>query len=196
MTNPRFKLYAAAALAIIVLTLTGAWYLWKPAPKVPEAAAPEQRQADDSLVLAKVPDRNAKPAHKIPKGTKLERTTTVTVTPTAGPTPDGKCPDVTVDLSLVRNPDHTRRVIASSPDGRITKGIDIPVEDAEPPPKEKLWAVGVTMDPFRVGTDSVKSLGAFLDRDVGPWRTGAQIHQVKVRGADGWGAQVKVGIRF
>lgn len=194
--NPRFKFYASAALAIMALTLAGAWYIWKPAPKVPEVAAPEQRQSDGSLVLQKMPNRDAKPAHKIPKGAKLERTASVTVAPAAGPDQDGKCPDVTVDLSLVRNADHTRRVIASSPDGKITKGIDIPVEDAEPPPKEKPWAAGITIDPFRAGTDPIKSLGAFLDRDIGPWRTGAQVHQISVNSERGWGAQLKVGLRF
>lgn len=197
MKAPR-KVWIAAALALIAITLTGAWFLWgSPAPKVPETAAPEKRQSDGSVVLQKMPDRTAKPAHKIPKGTTLERTTSVTVTPEKGPDPTtGKCPEVTVDLSLVRNPDHTRRVIASSPDGKISKGIDIPVEDAEPPPKERPWAIGITADPLRIGTEPAKAIGGFIDRDLGPWRTGLQVHQEKIGNERGWGAQVKVGIRF
>jgi hypothetical protein len=40
------------------------------------------------------------------------------------------CPPVTVELSLVRMPDKTGRVIASSPDGKILTGIDIPLQSA------------------------------------------------------------------
>ena len=37
-------------------------------------------------------------------------------------------PPVTVDLSLVREKDGSKRVVASSPDGAIVSGLDIPIE--------------------------------------------------------------------
>lgn len=42
----------------------------------------------------------------------------------------GACPPVRVDLSLVRMKDKTRRVLASSPDGSVVGGIDVPIESA------------------------------------------------------------------
>ena len=94
------------------------------------------------------------------------------------------CPPVTVDLSLVRMPDKTRRVIASSPDGKILSGIDVPisapVESAARP-----WAAGILIT-------SERKLGAFLDRDVGPFRFGVESFQTPT----GWGAAARAGIRF
>lgn len=95
-----------------------------------------------------------KPAQEIPKGAKVERIVEVTVDPTGKPSsglnlgavlggrqapstpgdrsPRGSavmaCPPVTVDLSLVRMPDKTQRVLASSPDGSVVGGIDVPVD--------------------------------------------------------------------
>jgi hypothetical protein len=47
----------------------------------------------------------------------------------AGP----RCPQVTVDLSLVRMPDQTRRVIASSPNGAVVGGLDVPIDNPKLP---------------------------------------------------------------
>lgn len=79
-----------------------------------------------------------------------------------------RCPAVTVDLTLIRMPDQTRRVVASSPDGLVVGGVDVPVESATVP-KVLRWSAGVTYDP---GT---KHYGAALARDVGPLRLGGII---------------------
>lgn len=47
----------------------------------------------------------------------------------AGP----RCPQVTVDLSLVRMPDQTRRVVASSPNGSVVGGLDVPIDNPKLP---------------------------------------------------------------
>lgn len=47
----------------------------------------------------------------------------------AGP----RCPQVTVDLSLVRMPDQTRRVVASSPNGTVVGGLDVPIDNPKLP---------------------------------------------------------------
>ena len=47
----------------------------------------------------------------------------------AGP----RCPQVEVDLSLVRMPDQTRRVVASSPNGAVVGGLDVPIENPKLP---------------------------------------------------------------
>jgi len=42
------------------------------------------------------------------------------------------CPALTIDLALIRLKDQTRRVIASSPDGSIVGGLDVPIETPAP----------------------------------------------------------------
>lgn len=99
-----------------------------------------------------------KPAQEIPKGAKVERIVQVTVDPNGKPSsgrngepvsggvqrptdPEKRaatassgaaCPPITVDLSLVRMPDKSQRVLASSPDGSVVGGIDVPVQDPAP----------------------------------------------------------------
>lgn len=101
-----------------------------------------------------------KPAQEIPKGAKVERIVQVTVQPKAvelpaglpggrptiagavGEAPEGHsaqpCPPVTIDLSLVRMPDKTQRVLASSPDGSVIGGIDVPIQ-AQAIPRIQRW---------------------------------------------------------
>lgn len=201
---PLLKKYGLyVVVAVVVLSL--AWQLWKPKPPVPEVYAVAAHQADGSVVLEKKPDPSAKPVHEIPKGAKVERVVKVTVQPkmqaskpatqaNSGSREDMAkvepipCPPVTVDLSLVRMPDETRRVIASSPDGEIIGGVDIPVEAAQPTASEKLWATGAVYNPFK------QTYGGFVDRDLGPFRLGAQVNQASGQGGiETWG---KVGLRF
>lgn len=42
------------------------------------------------------------------------------------------CAPVTVDLSLIQLKDKTQRVIASSPDGKVVGGLDVPVTETTP----------------------------------------------------------------
>ncbi len=110
-------------------------YLW-PAATVVETAEPEQRQADGSLALGRAPDANAKPKNQIPTGGKAERTIRVDVQP-----PRADCPICTVDLTLVRMPDDTRRVVASSPTGTVIGGLDVPILPIVLD-RPKVWAAG------------------------------------------------------
>lgn len=50
------------------------------------------------------------------------------------------CPPVRVDLSLIRLKDKSQRVLASSPDGQVVGGIDVPMETAKFP-KVLRWSV-------------------------------------------------------
>lgn len=190
----RSKLILAgvAGLVVIGLTLTAAWYLWgRGAAKVPDSKPAEAvSQADGSVVLEKKPDPARKPVHKTPPGSVVEREVSTTVEPYGPPDLSGLCPKVTVNLSLVRNPDKTKRVVASSPDGKVVGGLDVPVDDAIPPPAPKLWAAG--------GAYSSKGeAGAFLDRDLGWSRLGVQLNEVKEGGSRaGWEGWIKAGIRF
>lgn len=201
-----WKLYLALAVGLALLVAWGCWELWKPTPRRPEVYHPAVAQSDGSVVLETKPDPTAKPKQVIPKGAKVERTASVTVQPTATITPPvvhggyynysssqpvaaTPCPPVTVDLSLVRMPDQSRRVVASSPDGAVVGGVDIPVEDAAPPPAPKLWAAGIAVDPLR------RTGGVFVDRDLGFLRLGAQLNQRELGGLPDqlW---IKAGIRW
>lgn len=139
-----------------------------------------------------------KPRHIIPRGAKLEREMSVTVKPKARPfdnkTSCPPCPPVTVDMSLVKMPDNTRRVIASSPDGDVVGGLDIPIEPGKPP-DEKKWAVGLT-----ASVTSGMGFGVFVDRDMGPFRVGAEVNNIYSTNQGvrlgGIQAVIKAGIRF
>lgn len=99
-----------------------------------------------------------------------------------------ECPPVDLELTLVKMPDDTRRVIVSSDNGEIT-GIDIPVESAKPTPETKKWAVGAVIDPFK------QTYGAFIDRDIAFMRVGAEVVQ-RNQGDMPNMFIVKAGIRF
>ena len=193
------RLYFIGIVALIVLGIALGWYFFRTEPPKPETYAPAEAQADGSKVLERKPQANAKPAHKVPKGATVERIVKLEVksepvnAPSALQTGAGKaeapattdCPPVQVDLSLVRLPDESRRVIASSPNGEIVGGVDIPVESAAPY-KELKWAAGLTANPLE------RTLGGFIDRDLGPLRLGAEINQIK----DGYDLRLKAGVRF
>lgn len=208
-----WKLYAVLGVLAALLVMWGCWEMWgKPAPKVPEVYKPAIAQTDGSVVLEKKPDPGAVVKQQLPPGAKVERMASVTVQPRAatrvavpvaqpasnpvaqvqGPFfnySTAPCPPVTVDLSLVRMPDKTRRVIASSPDGAVVGGVDIPVDDAAPAPAPRLWAAGIAADPLRrIG-------GVFVDRDLGFLRLGVQVNQRELGGLPDqlW---VKAGIRW
>jgi len=193
-------------LALVAIALTVAWQMWKPNPPIQETYHAPTVQKDGSTIIEVKPDAKAKPAHITPKGGTVERVVKVVVKPRKSSqvkparTPDigiptseqnqvVECPPVTVDLSLVRLPDESKRVIASSPDGEIISSVDIPVESARPVPKENVWAVGVVADPFK------HTMGGFVDRDFG-W-SGRFASLVQRNNGDipnqVW---VKVGVRF
>lgn len=199
MTVPIFEpihkvlIIIAAALGIAV-----GWMAHSPVKAVHEAAAPAQRQADGSLVLARAEGTTTPPdaPHALPKGAKEERRVQVVVQPQRGvishvqdiaptmtkgdsmsllrdaPHPGTMdscdCPPVIVDLSLVRMPDKTRRVVASSPDGVVLSGVDIPVE---PIPEVRMprW----TLSALAVADLEGIRPGAMLQRCLGPVVLGA-----------------------
>lgn len=204
----RLILGAVLAAAIAVGGAAFGWWLHSPnnAVAVHEAAVPAQLQADGSLVLARAEATKAPPAppHALPAGSKEERRVEVVVQPARGVvTPaTGKdslvadhladagkivdscdCPPVTVDLSLVRTPDKTRRVIASSPDGKILSGLDIPIESTTvvAPPRWTLSGILLgDCDGLRPGAlfqhrRSHLSMGAGVYTDPGMRRPGALV---------------------
>lgn len=205
--------YALLVVLIIgvALGLTVGWKLWSPKPPIQEVSAPGVIQSDGSHILPKQPDADAKPAHQVPKGSVVERVVYVEVQPKPVPKPPDSepvpghevppvlwtPPKVRLDLTLIRNPDGTRRVIASSPDGEVVGGMDVPVEAAPAPPKVLRSALGLryAVNPW----GNTKSLVGH--RDFGWLRVGAEVGKVTLNMPSGGtltGAEVGVSalIRF
>jgi hypothetical protein len=141
--------------------------------------AASQSQADGSLVLGVKPAASAPadavPKQAIPKGATVERVISATIKPrsvlkipTAGAesAPAAtECPPVRVDLSMIREGDQ-RRIIASSPDGDVVAGLDVPLE-AGTIPISHPWSAGLSY-----GTD--RTPGVYVERDLGRIRVGAE----------------------
>lgn len=153
------------------------FYLSLPEP-VQETWQPSIRQADRSLILERKPNPKAKPKQPVPSGARAERVGSVTVQPeTAGP--------VTVDWSLLKLTDNTRRIVASSPDGEVIGGVDVPVDSpiADEPNK---WAIGVA--------GSSSAAGVWLTRDVGRIRVLLMQSAVQPRPGHGLEAHTFIGV--
>lgn len=194
------QLAALCGLFLLVGTVLGLWagfVLYRPGPVAVEVPAAAVMQNDKSVVLERAPDATAKPAHQVPAGAKVERIVRVKVRgkPAALPAPASAetvesadaadCPPVDVDLSLVKMPDETRRVVVSAGEGEVLGGVDIPVSTAVPKPPPLMWAAGISYSSDRRG-------GVWVDRDVGPFRSGLEI----VQGDSGVTGILRIGIRF
>lgn len=179
---------AGIALAALALGIGAGWYLSRPVPVV-EAAKPAETQADGSKLIERTATQpKARPKQIIPKGATVERIAAVTVQSTARPAPDQPCPPVTVDMTLIREDDGSKRVIASSPDGQIVAGLDVPVETL-PTPEARPWAVGVSVDPVR------QAGGVWVERDIGRVRLGVEVNQQRA-GSLAPGVVVRAGWVF
>ena len=102
--------------------------------------------------------------------------------------PDGKmgvCPKVSVDLSLVRESNGMKRVVASSPDGQIVGAVDIPVETAAPI-EDHPWAVGASYNPTN------QTGGIWVERDIGRIRVGVDLNQSRPNLAAPMGTEVRI----
>lgn len=203
----------ALALGVVAGLMLG-WKLYRPKPAPKEVAAPVIHQADGSTVLERKPEAKPEPRHELPQGSKLERQVSLEVLPST-PTVDRAIPTsgslkpvetdhfvqsgkmvtpIHIDLSLVKMQDGTQRVVASSTNGTIVGGLDIPVEPSKPEPKPLKWTAGALWNP------SESTYGAFITRGVGPFVVGAQVYQQRLPVQIGGGTKVEgmiaVGIRW
>jgi hypothetical protein len=190
------------------------WKLWSPKAPVVETYAPEVKQPDGSVILERkpmTPTEANKVVHlpQLPKGAKVEREVEVVVQPDqpAGPVsprPSGSdvsaeparppCPPVRIDLALVKMPDDSRRVIASSPDGKVVGGVDIPTLPDAPAPRVTKWAAGGV---YGVASGGGRSMGAFIHRDLAFIRAGAEVtHDTFTNLPGQWSARAMIGVRF
>ena len=168
--TPKLIIQIAIGIALLVAAYLLGVKTSAPEPEV-ISAAPQVAQSDGSIVIERKPEaKPAKPPHKIPKGATEERRVNLKLKPDAFVTDDGcKCDPapVSVNLSLVRD-DLGRRVVASSTGGQIVGALDVPIEPALMPPEPHPWAAGLSY-----GHD--KSAGAWIERDLGRIRVGAEV---------------------
>ncbi|HBG31019.1 MAG TPA: hypothetical protein DDW98_10375 [Gammaproteobacteria bacterium] len=194
------KLAACGVLWLLSMAVAGvAGFMVCHSTQAPEVIepAPEVRQADGSVVLERDPEPASEPApHTIPRGHVEERRISVQVQPDVSTNrtnldaaPTCECRPVRVDLSLARDTEGGRRVIASSPDGRVLGGLDVPIVQTMlvTPPK---WSAGISYDPFD-GTP-----GAWIERDYGRIRVGADLYQERNAIASGLAVRVRIGWTF
>lgn len=197
-----------------LLGLGTGWKLWQtPPPVVHVTPKPEEHNADGSTVLAVQPAQNPQPAQHVPPGSHVESTISVTVQPHAqgplqplptqptvpssipGPIERPPCPPVTVDLTVYRDADGSRRVVVSSPDGTILKGIHIENEVGPPAPKLLKNSAGLVAGNTAWGD---KALGIYYDRDWKFIRYGGELtkNTYAIAGRQGWEIRGKIGINF
>lgn len=177
--------YALILAAGFVLGALLTWWQFRSLTVI-EAVAPAVRQVDGSLVAERSP--GAIPvAAAVPAGTKPVRTAEIRVKarPAVGSGAGCSCDQVTVNTTLVRERDGAQRLVVSSPDGEVVDAVDSPLESLQIQ-RQTPWAAGATY-----GTGA--RTGMFLDRDVGPFRVGAEVDQA---GGEEWQARVRVGWRF
>lgn len=174
------------ALGGVLIGLGVGWWLWSPAPATVETYAPAIAQAPTttsphgSVVAERKPDANAKPKHQLPPGATAERVMQATIaSPLTG------CPSIVCDATLIQMDDGSRRVIFSSPDGRVQNAVDIPPVNIEPV-RATPWAAGASY-----GTDA--TYGGWVDHDLGPLRLGVEIQQTDQGTVT---ARARVGLRF
>ncbi len=184
------------AIALLLVSVTaaagGAWLAWwtiKTYGPQPEVVTPEPQilQPDGSVVLERAPDpKPPKAPHRIPKKTTEERRVSVTVQPD-----NPACPPVTTNLSIVRDATG-RRVVASSPDGKILKALDIPIEAALMPAKPKIWAAGLSYGL------ADQTPGLWVERDIGKRVViGADLYGIDSSAREGGlELRVRLGVRF
>ena len=195
--------WAGSVIVSLLLGMEIGWKLWHP-KTIHEVSAPAQRQNDGSLILEKQPNTEAKPAQQIPKGAIVERIVYVNAQPHAEtitiPGSNVMVPSaqplqnplhaMRLDMTLIRLPDGTRRMIASSPDADITGGMDIPVEDAQPLPKELKYSAGVVL--------GKSSIGALITRDISFMRLGLEVtrntYALPMRTS--WEGRISLSVRF
>jgi hypothetical protein len=177
-----YAAWGASAAACIAAGLGLGWLLWgKPSP-LEGGPAPERRQADGSLVIERAPaERLPAPPHALPEGAREERRVKVVLTPEPA-----ECPPVRLTLSVARLPDGSARVVASSPDGRVTGGVDVPVTTVIAAAAPRHWAAGVSYA-------GDQAWGVFVHRDIWRLRAGLEVNATADGGAE---ARATIGVTW
>lgn len=159
-----------------------------------------------ALALEKQPNKDAKPAQEIPKGSTVERIVYVNARPHAEvPAPTSGTSQgalasqanasprkIRIDMTMVRMSDGQRRVVVSSPDADIEGGMDIPVENTAAP-EDYRHALGLRVS---IRDDGSKALGPTYSYDLGRFRITADAAVVTYTSRVGGEIGVALTFRF
>lgn len=209
MTGYQIRATLIEVAIVLALGLLIGWLIWRPRAAAPELAAPARVLPSGATLIERRPENPVtapispdikQAVREIGHGAKLERQIQLRIQPRASVSPPATanalpgapplapaCPPITLDLGLVRLADQTQRVVARSADGILLGGLDIPVQAPALPWSPK-WAAGAIYRP------QDRAYGGFIERDLGPFRVGADVTQAH----DGIGisAAIRVGVRF
>jgi hypothetical protein len=190
------------AILLILSCLFGVYIGYKVFDNKPnivvQHSARETVLDENTKLLAKEPDKNAKADMPLPKGATLERIVKFTVKQkrlsakvqevvesgkqqgmdggiSGDKSLDELCPPIDISLALITDMDKQQRVEAYSPNGEIVGGIDIPVRDLTIPKEQNKWAIGASYN-------TAKIKGIWLERDLGRIRLGAEAQEVPMYG--------------
>ena len=171
----------------------------KPAHTIPKGAKVE-RVVSVTVQPRPLIDSTYSPAQKPGDNPATVRPATSSDTAPANSKPASgcSCDPITVDLTLVREKNGMRRVIASSKTADVTGGVDIPVESAEPQRKLK-WSVGPLWlsNEHQMLPTSMMPDGGFITRDFGPLRAIGSVFRYQLPdGKYERAGQIAIGIRF
>lgn len=174
-----YTLLAMAAGAVVYHMILG-----HEVRQIDEGVAHEQTMDDGSVLLHRDPGgRLDVPEPERPVGHQPVRSVEVEVLPPpvtvqAGACPRTvTCPPVSVRLDLLQAEDGTYRAQASSKDGTVLSGIDVPRAPVLAL-EQRPWAAGVSYDGDRTAV--------FLHRDVGRLRVGVDSDGESTRASVGW----------
>ena len=155
------ELLTLATIIIVAFLLgfhTKGYLQSKGQTKSQESPAAQFQQDDSSIVLERAPSAPSPAPHEIPKGGKEERRIELIVKPAKGivgqidsvknfvknskdsiANDSCECPPVEIALSMVRMPDGSMRAVASSANGQVIGGLDMPILEPPQAALEKAW---------------------------------------------------------
>jgi hypothetical protein len=149
------------------------WKLHAPAQIARESAKPAIALRDATVLerapAAAVPAKIIAAAKEV-KGAKLERAALITVKPK-----QEDCNDLNLELGVLRLKDNSQRLVVRSDDGATLGGVDIPLDRSSP--RVPKWSAGALYNPLD------RTFGAYVDRDLGPFRAGIDLMQDREHGA-------------
>jgi hypothetical protein len=204
--NSMTKLYAATVLMLITfgLGLGLGWKLWrgKMTTITRDVPGPAIILHDGGQVLEKKIASKSTIIQVIPDGAHVQEEGTIIFRPNPDPAPDdhpAKVPDAPhdfhINFALVTMADGSRRVVASSPEGKVVGGIDIVVDPHKPAPPPLRNSAGLVYGTTAWG-DTAK--GIFYDRDWKFIRAGLEVTHNTYANVNrtAWEGRIKVGLNF
>lgn len=203
--NSMTKLYSATACLLLafVCGLGLGWKLYrgKVTTVIRDVPGPAIYLPGGTVVLEKKVAKKPTITTEKPDGSTVLEEGNVVIQPNAPlqPSTPGVLPEplkpITINFAILKLKDGSRRVEASSSDGKVVGGVDIVVDPPAAPPAPLRNAAGFVYGTTAWG-DTAK--GVFYDRDWKFLRVGGEVTQNTYSNVQRtcWEGRVKIGITF